>query len=198
MKRNRQSKRLNLSNSRWLAYAAAGAATSLSGTHSAEAEIHYSGLINARFGDGIGYIHVAVPLDHSAGLRFDEGTYQVLFAIGGAAVSNRFCGYENSGGSNYVSRLSQGVVISNCTFLSRVGSFLILAPYSGGPFFAEGIGFIGFRFNNGAGMQYGWARMKMPGPSWWITRGAIRAIKSGLGKPAWPTIRSKRCQTKVR
>jgi MYXO-CTERM domain-containing protein len=28
-----------------------------------------------------------------------------------------------------------------------------------------GIGFIGFRFNNGAGVQYGWARIKISGVS---------------------------------
>ncbi len=134
MKRLRQNKSPLLSNSRWLAYAAAGAATSLGGAQSAEAEIHYSGTID------------------------------------GAAVSNAFCGYEGRFGTNYVSRLSQGAVISNCHFLSPPGSFLVLAPYSGGPFFEKGIGFIGVRFNNGAGVQYGWARLRMPGPPYFDMR----------------------------
>ncbi len=131
MKRLRQNKSPLLSNSRWLAYAAAGAATSLGGAQSAEAEIHYWGVIND---------HVRhrgfVPLDHNARLRFNEyNTYQATFTIDGAAVSNAFCGYEGRFGTNYVSRLSQGAVISNCHFLSPPGSFLVLAPYSGGPFF---------------------------------------------------------------
>jgi MYXO-CTERM domain-containing protein len=169
MKRLRENKSPLVSNSRWLAYAAANAATSLSGAHSAEAEIHYSGVINDHVRS-----HELVPLDHSARLRFNQfNTYQCTFAIDGAAVSNAFCGYEGRFGTNYVSRLSQGVVISNCSFLAPRGSFLVLAPYSGGPFFAKGIGFIGFRFNNGAGMQYGWARLRMPGPRYFEMRFAL-------------------------
>ena len=38
-KTNRKTKSLDLSSSRWLAYAAAGTATALASTHSAEAEI---------------------------------------------------------------------------------------------------------------------------------------------------------------
>ncbi|PYK39506.1 MAG: hypothetical protein DME60_09710 [Verrucomicrobia bacterium] len=166
MKRLRQNTSPLLSNSRWLAYAAAGAATSLGGAQSAEAEIHYSGVINDHVRDR-GF----VPLDHNARLRFNEyNTYQATFTIDGAAVSNAFCGYEGRFGTNYVSRLSQGAVISNCHFLSPPGSFLVLAPYSGGPFFEKGIGFIGVRFNNGAGVQYGWARLRMPGPPYFDMR----------------------------
>ena len=162
---NLRRKPVSTAKGRWLAYAAAGAATSLGGTHSAEAEIHYSGVIDATIGKHPGYIHINIPLDHSAGLRFfTRGIYQLAFSIKGAAVSNSICGYENRFGSQYVSRLSQGVVISNCAFYPQGGTFLIAAPYSGGPFFAKGIGFVGFGFNNGAGMQYGWMRVKMPGP----------------------------------
>ena len=151
--------------SRWAAYATASAATSLGGTHSAEAEIHYSGLIDRTIGKGFGYIHINIPLDHSARLRFfTRGIYQLALSINGATVSNSICGYENRFGSQYVSRLSQGAVISNCAFYPQTGTFLIEGPYSGGPFFAKGIGFMGFRFNNGAGMQYGWIRVRMPGP----------------------------------
>jgi hypothetical protein len=163
----------SIAKTRWIAYATAGAATALTGTPSAEAEIHYSGVINGRLGRGAGTVHAVVPLYHSARLRFDEFTYQVLFAIHGAAVSNGFCGYEGRFGTYYVSRLPQGVVISNCAFLSPAGTFLVITPYSGGPFFAEGIGFIGFRFNNGAGVQYGWARLRMPGPPYFEARFAL-------------------------
>jgi hypothetical protein len=37
-----------LSNSRWLAYAAAGTATAIGSATTAEAEIHYSGVINLK------------------------------------------------------------------------------------------------------------------------------------------------------
>jgi MYXO-CTERM domain-containing protein len=38
------------------------------------------------------------------------------------------------------------------------------SPFTDGAFFDEGLGFIGFSFNNGAGPQYGWVRVRMPGP----------------------------------
>jgi hypothetical protein len=159
-----------VSNSRWLAYAAAGAASTLGGAHSAEAEIHYSGEINARFGDGHRVLNIVVPLRHSARLHFTSGTYELFFAIDGAAVSNRFCGYEFSRGTGFPSRLSQGVVISNCRFLSGGGSMVRFSPFTAGAFFEEGLGFIGFSFNNGAGPQYGWARVRTPGPPYFRAR----------------------------
>src|SRR2546430_2167719 len=49
--KTRQSRRQTgkVSHSRWAAYAAASAATALAGTNSAEAAIHYSGLLEVKF-----------------------------------------------------------------------------------------------------------------------------------------------------
>ena len=49
--KTRQSRRqtAKVSHSRWLAYATAGAATALVSSHSAEAAIHYSGLVEVKF-----------------------------------------------------------------------------------------------------------------------------------------------------
>ena len=49
--KTRQSRRqtAKVSHSRWVAYATAGAATALAGSNSAEAAIHYSGLVNEVF-----------------------------------------------------------------------------------------------------------------------------------------------------
>ena len=48
-----------------------------------------------------------------------------------------------------------------------MGNFIQGVPVAGGDLQGQGmhrgIGFIGFRFNNGAGVQYGWARIKMKG-----------------------------------
>jgi len=52
MKKDRQNNCV-VSTSRWLAYATAGAATALTCAPSAEAEIHYSGVINAKFSNNI-------------------------------------------------------------------------------------------------------------------------------------------------
>ena len=53
MKSNRvRSKPASIAKTRWVAYAAAGAATALAGSQSAEAAIHYSGPVNERFPAG--------------------------------------------------------------------------------------------------------------------------------------------------
>ena len=44
---NRRRKSPSIGKTRWATYAAAGAATALGGSHSLEAEIHYSGPVNA-------------------------------------------------------------------------------------------------------------------------------------------------------
>ncbi len=185
MKRLRQNNNALISNSRWLVYAAAGAATSLGAAQSAEAEIHYSGLINAEVGHGPYDVHLAIPLGRSARLDFDEFTYQLLFGIEGAAVSNSFCGYSTHRfGSVHVSRLHEGAVISRCDFFPHAATMLVLFPYSGGPFYSKGIGYIGFRFNNGDGMQYGWIRVKMPGPKYFEAR--FRLVDYAWGDPGDP------------
>ena len=38
-----------------------------------------------------------------------------------------------------------------------------MAENTHGPWSARGIGYVGFKFNNGAGTQYGWARVRMGG-----------------------------------
>ena len=88
MKKLRQNKSPLVSNSRWLAYAAASTASTLAGAHSAEAEIHYSGLINEKLGHGNRSIHENVRLNDALKVRFSERTYSLNFSIGGAAVSS--------------------------------------------------------------------------------------------------------------
>jgi hypothetical protein len=162
MKKPCQNNNPLLSNSRWLAYAAAGAATSLGGAPSAEAEIHYSGVINRHFHYEGGSRQF--PIYHSARLRFAFYTYSWFFSVKDAMVSNNFCGSTSRHGAKYVSRLHEGAVISNCPFLPGSGNqALLLNSYGFGQFAKGGIGFIGFRFNNGAGVQYGWARLRSKG-----------------------------------
>src|SRR2546423_3283988 len=101
MKKLRQNKSSLVSNSRWLAYAAAGAATSLGGAQSAEAEIHYSGVINRQFHYEGGSRQF--PILHSARLRFAFYTYSWVFSVKDAMVSNNFCGSISRHGGKYVS-----------------------------------------------------------------------------------------------
>jgi hypothetical protein len=93
-----------------------------------------------------------------------------VFLVDGAAVSNRFCGYDGGNGTGFPSRLSLGVVISNCRLFSGGGSMVRFSPFTAGAFFEEGLGFLGFSFNNGAGPQYGWARVRTPGPPYFKAR----------------------------
>src|SRR4029450_6206240 len=72
MKRNRTRSRepAVIPNSRWLAYATAGAASTLACASSAEAEIHYSGRVNHDFALG----SFAGPLDPRITLHLNVGT----------------------------------------------------------------------------------------------------------------------------
>src|SRR3712207_4468997 len=88
---------VSLSNSRWTAYAAAGAATALAGVGTAEADIHYSGQINAFFGSQSS-VAQSFALQNNAVLRFVNvatASYYAgvaLFRLQGAAVMNQFRG----------------------------------------------------------------------------------------------------------
>lgn len=165
MKRNRQKNSLTISHSRWLAYATAGIATTLGGAHSAEAEIHYSGALNVPLQNHHRRTHFVprdFPLSQGVQLHFSRWSYARFVSVNGAAVSNRLCQYYSSrfGSALYVSRLAQGDVISNCDFDSTDKKGVLFQSYGyTGKFAWPGIGFIPFRFNNGAGMQYGWARI---------------------------------------
>jgi LPXTG-motif cell wall-anchored protein len=169
--RRRRSASLPISNSRWLAYAAAGLATSVVG-RSAEAEIHYSGPVNISFDSTFGQPDrkaFELAPDHGAQMIFGHygGSYGTAGFIVNGAVSAGFVGYPFQG-ANYVSKLQSGATLSGKHFRrndrNRNGNrFAFLAVYSGGQFEREGTGFVGFKFNSGSGVQYGWARVHSDG-----------------------------------
>src|SRR5215471_7272759 len=96
--RNRQYRSLNVSNSRWMAYAAASLATASGGAISAEGAIHYSGPVNFKFDSRLSETHT-FPLSQGAvleGFRDEVGFYEhsaALFIFGGA-VSNAIRDYK--------------------------------------------------------------------------------------------------------
>ena len=169
-------KPVTIANSRWATYAVAGAATSLAGLATAEAEIHYSGLVSFRF---TGTLHAQFPLDNGASLdffRIDEGGGQgyahinIPNSIG--AFAGTAIGYEGS--YLYVSRLNPRVQVSQLRFhnscdttsssgVKCFGAIIGLEGGTSGNFQEPGRGFIGFVFNTGAGNEYGWARIKTTG-----------------------------------
>ena len=164
---------------RWAVYAAAGAASAFICANSAEGTIHYSGRINQVFDD----CHsdtATFPLDqpgdffrlrHSlvfCGTLYGGGAYFGVVGQAGASFAGRYnpsCNHANELAS--VSRLERGDLIPNRPFVPGQSGNLALATHDqcGGGFVGQfdgnGVGFIGFKFNNGSGDQYGWVRIQM-------------------------------------
>ncbi len=164
-------KSASIPNSRWLAYATAGAASAFACAHSAEGTIHYSGPINRIFK---GCARTAtfrldrrgdfIRLRHSS-LGCSSGySGSGFFNVGGLAGASIAGFYNDCGGFHPISasNLERGQLISSRPFVPAQAKSAILAAqgtHCAGQF-PEGIGYIGFKFNNGSGDQYGWVRIK--------------------------------------
>ena len=172
--KTRQSRRktAKVSHSRWIAYATAGAATALTASHSAEAAIQYS-VVNEKFqpnsnkarwfqldqpGDSIYFAHVSCcPLSAAFDIR------------GIAAVAFRGLPGTSKYSNAFVSKLSFGESIAAGHFTHAFRNPTapnggILAQYFYGQWTSPGMGFVGFVFDNGAGKQFGWARVRIAVP----------------------------------
>jgi hypothetical protein len=178
--KTRRNRSASIAKTRWAAYAAAGAATALTGSHSAEAAIHYSGILNVPFQPHKDHAK-RFPLDQAGDFisferretntGFNGGTNIAYFRIYGIAAAS-FRGFRSVTADyvRYVSKLQSGERVSNGFFTAQP-----LNPSDGGImargnfFFGSsewkdrGTGFVGFRFDNGAGYQYGWARVRISG-----------------------------------
>lgn len=166
----RGSQTVSFPKSRWIAYATAGVATAACGVTAAEAQITYSGPVNAFFATGSG-VAQTFNLTGGAVLRFannatTSGGGAAIFRNEGAAVSNMFRGVA-SGAFRYPENVASNAVISAGAFAAFNGAFFATLAYGNGfggsQFLNPGVGFIGFSFNTGAGTQYGWARVNMQG-----------------------------------
>jgi hypothetical protein len=188
-------------NTRWLAYSTAAAATALAGSQSAEASIHYSGRLDVPFprhentvktflldqpGDVISFERA------ETGAAFFQGTdiaYFRIFGIAQRTYAASFRGHRSFTAAyrHYVSKLPFGSNVS--------GGFFTVQPYhpshggilaSGHGFTQEwlgrGTGFVGFRFDNGAGFQYGWARIKISG----LPENAFKVLDYAYADPGEP------------
>ena len=154
-----------------MAYAVAGLATASGGAISAEAEIHYSGPVDYKFDkESPGYEVHAFRLSHGAffeGFRFVRGASDnsATLLIEGGAVSHGFRIYSFSFARSVAAALPRGSVVSQGSFngfsLGRLQDYACEFP----TFLEPGIYCAGFRFNSGAGMQYGWVRIKWGGCS---------------------------------
>ncbi|MBA3963185.1 MAG: hypothetical protein H0X40_14975 [Chthoniobacterales bacterium] len=169
----------SIGKSRWATYTAAGIATALGGAHAADAEIHYSGPLHEKF-DALpqstqeGFF----PLEGGARLAFDFGRAEsgdgaAFFDIEGGVLHDSlvesFRGTQPGGvsGLRYPSKLAAHDPISSGNFVAGSASPFAFLAFHGGlggsQWLARGPGFIGFRFDAGNGIQYGWARVKMFG-----------------------------------
>jgi hypothetical protein len=154
-----------------MAYAVAGLATSSGGAISAEAEIHYSGLVNYKFDkESRGWESYVFPLSNGAvlaGFRYVRGAFDnsATLVIGGGAFSSGFRIYSWSFARSVAAALPRGSVVSQGSFngsgLGRLQDYACEFP----TFLEPGIYGAGFRFNTGAEMQYGWVRIKWGGCS---------------------------------
>jgi len=162
-KRGSSRKPAKVTNSRWVAYGIAGAATALGATI-AEGEIHYSGRLNVL----IDFNEMTFPLSNGAVLWFEHSQTttcytRALFQLRSAAVSN---GWQSDlvYGFLYVPRkLAGNQPISTQHFRKDLG-VLATSPFCAGyEFCTQGPAFLGFKFNTGRGTQYGWVRLRMKG-----------------------------------
>ena len=166
-KRSRSRESAVLNNSRWLAYTTAGMASAFAAANSAEATIHYSGPINRIFkecqaanfrldrpGDFIRLRHSSFLVCSSS---FNGNAFFNVAGIAGASIAGF---YDDCFGVS-ASNLKRGQLISSRPFVPaksfRSASLAGVCDVQ----FPGGIGFIGFKFNNGSGDQYGWVRIQV-------------------------------------
>ena len=181
MKSNRPGRKpVSIAKARWAAYATAGAASAFTCANSAEAFIHYSGRINLK----IHYHTVTFQLDRLGDSFYlsHEPHYYSTYSIRGASAhfginalaGASFAGFYNTCAFNpevaSISNLDRGEVISAKPFVPGDRGILFTADGfdcgggNRGQFGGQEIAFIGFKFNNGNGDHYGWARIKTGGP----------------------------------
>lgn len=162
-----------ISSGRWAAYAAAGVASTVALTPSAEADVHYSGVVNYDFAahDGFG----AFPLDPGVSLAFRVGVATGSsdnfghVAVNGA--TGAFAGHLTAYTSPLASALPERVRLSQQGFAvscRHTSSFSTIVCYYSGDnlgadFRNKGVAFLGFEFTNESGRHYGWARVKASG-----------------------------------
>jgi MYXO-CTERM domain-containing protein len=191
----------SITNGRWTAYVAAAAATAFAAAPTAEATIHYSGLINQKIGprdtrtfqlDPAGGSFQAGHLNYVGGSsNFSAGGGAWLYFHGAqsAAVDGVTCTCTDGHTPvrNCASNLNRRDAISVRPF-GQASALLAYDSYfnfwySCGNFQNRGVGFVGFKFNNGAGDQYGWVRVKMLGETFGGHRNMFAVVDYAYGDP---------------
>ena len=174
-KTSRRTPIANVSQTRWIAYATAGAATAVAGVSTAEASIHYSGVINQEINAPNSQSSAVFHFNLAPGASFSPFFFRVNAGSGIAAmgIHGAVSGAVNGilSGYPYVSKLAAGVnpagnpfvTPGSSAFFPGYGTLAFRGGYAHSQWLAAGEGFVGFRFNTGAGVQYGWIRLIMSG-----------------------------------
>ncbi len=161
----------SIPHSRWASYATAGAAAAIGCAAPTQADLIYSGLVNHHFeGRSTFRFQLNQPgnsflLSHGTSGFGVNGSafFSLVPPIVSGAVAGFYGGYRQ-----YASKLGFGQNISARPFVPRNGILAISYGQEGGaPYDAQwlepGTGFVGFRFDGGSGLQYGWARIHADG-----------------------------------
>ena len=169
---SRRARALKISPSRWLAYAGAGAASAIAGAIPAEAEIHYSGRIDTVFPPDQ-HKSVAFPLEQPGNsitfIHSNNGNMGATsdFFWPRGLKSGAFVGSYPVFEYAYVFRIGQdnrNRYISGGPFVNGLGTMIKADRHSlRWRWHGKGTDFVGFRFDNGSGKQYGWVRVHMDG-----------------------------------
>ncbi|HEY2712022.1 MAG TPA: hypothetical protein VGI60_05860 [Chthoniobacterales bacterium] len=180
---------------RWLAYASAGTATALTMASPAEAEIHYSGRVDVTFGTNDNK-KVSFVLDQpgdSIVFARNAGSGGVDFFGARGVRSGAFLGSYPVFSYAYVWRIKnrdQNHYLSRGHFTNGGFGFGTSGTMVRGDrsslnwrWLGKGTDFVGFRFNNGSGNQYGWARVHMDGPSTNFSFTVVDYAWADLGEP---------------
>lgn len=169
---------------RWAAYATAGAASAFAATESADAGIVYSGVINESirgstptytYGGFYGRkIFPMVANGESFALFRHRSFYGTLgnahfggFPPGGTTYGSGQPAGFSAAGFLYASNVPYGANVSALPFGGVPAGYWATMAWNSGygasQFLSPGVGYLGFRFDTGAGTQYGWARVDMDG-----------------------------------
>lgn len=169
-RRNRKTSKL--SPVRWTSYAIAAGATAAGTIATTEAEIHYSGPINYKFHAKSTFIEQTFPLSNGVFLigAFNNVTFLNYHYAGvgvyGAPVSNSLRG-RSVDFRDFLSALPGKSVVSHGPFLrnycDRCYAVIENTSCGNSDWQDPGTYYVGFRFNAGAGSQYGWVRIRWSG-----------------------------------
>ncbi len=173
---NRRQTTLSIANSRWLTYTTAATATALGGAMSAEASVvvvNVNQTISANPANGSSFVAAEFPLP--AGNDFILNNLRSSSGIGAGGIGMQggaeFIGKSFASGGSYSnvfaypSKLALGANIAGGPFAPKAFGTLAFGTY-GNPnskWIQAGEGYIGFKFTDAAGTEYGWIDLSTNG-----------------------------------